>query len=195
MLKKLIIVFVYLILFVFLSPLGQGNLSFKIITPAYASLSQHSKPVSKTDSHHASPHPEKDHQDHETNTTHEETAEYLELTPETGIYSPLPWWIILIPLLGALTLFWSRNNYLQGLMVIFTSALTLVVSLLMYPLVIHGRLVGDSIKRGIYYSFPFLPSFQLNLTFKVDPAALILVIATGLIWLLTAIFSHQYLAM
>jgi len=194
MLKKLIIIFVYLTLFVFLFPLGQGNLSFKTIPPAYASLSPHSEPLSQNDSRHTSAHHGKKHRGHETNTTHEETAEYLELTPETGIYSPLPWWIILIPLLGALTLLWSKNNYLQGLMVIFTSALTLVISLLMYPLVIHGRLVDGLIRRGIYYSFPFLPSFQLNLTFKVDPAALILVIATGLIWLLTAIFSHEYLA-
>ncbi|MGA1874026.1 MAG: complex I subunit 5 family protein [bacterium] len=175
--------------------------SMKTTGEAYASPVFQKGPQPETTAH--APQREKLQHESATGTEHHSSEEAhahegerldAQLTAATANYSFLPWWIILIPLLGALTLFWLRNDYLQGLMVIFTSALTFVFSLLMYPLVIQGQKVGGVLKRGIYYSLPFLPTYKLNLTFKVDPAALTLVIFTGLVWLLVAIFSHDYLA-
>jgi formate hydrogenlyase subunit 3/multisubunit Na+/H+ antiporter MnhD subunit len=122
-----------------------------------------------------------------------EHGEEVRITPQTAAHSSLPIWIILTPLLGALMLLLLRDRQGQGAVVTMICGLTLVISWLMYPPVMCGQRMGAVVRQGIYYSLPFLPSSGLNLTFKVDPAALVLVIFTCLVWLLVSIFSQGYL--
>ena len=160
----------------------------------------------------ASPHGEASSHEHE----HGEEG-YQRITPQTAAHSSLPIWIILTPLLGALMLLLLRDRQGQGAVVTMICGLTLIISWLMYPLVMCGQRMGGkavsapiiggalslvqgsreslgaAVRQGIYYSLPFLPSFGINLTFKVDPAALVLVIFTCLVWLLVSIFSQGYL--
>ena len=142
---------------------------------------------------------------------HSSEVVYQKITPDTAHHSSLPIWLILTPLLGALMLlllriippcppfikggWWDCSIYRQGQGIIVTmiSGLTLVISWLMYPLVIYGQKIGETLRQGIYYSIPFLPSFGLDLTFRVDPAALVLVVFTCLVWFLVSIFSQGYL--
>lgn len=190
--RKLTIVILYHVIFLLAFQAGGWPLFGKIAQAQVSDVSHHDHPPILQASHSPDL---TDHQHHEAHSlNNHEGPLYAELTTETGLPSFLPWWVIIIPLLGALTLFGLQNTYLQGLMVIFSCAITLVVSLLMYPLVIYGQRMGDSLRKGIFYSLSFLPSFNLNITFKVDPAALTLVIFTALIWLLVAIFSHDYLS-
>ncbi|MEW6381841.1 MAG: complex I subunit 5 family protein [bacterium] len=116
------------------------------------------------------------------------------VAPETSIPSPLPLVVILIPLIGALMLLWLRDSQGQGIIVTLFSGLTLATSLLMYSPVIQGQRFAGALRQGIYYALPFLPSFSLNLTFRVDPAAFTLAVFTCLVWFLVAMFSQGYLA-
>ncbi|MEW5801980.1 MAG: proton-conducting transporter membrane subunit [bacterium] len=130
---------------------------------------------------------------HEESAVHHGEATSQQVTSKTAHHSSLPLWVVLIPILGALLLFLLHESNTQGIMVTMTCGLTLAISLLMYSLVACGQRTGGASLQGIYTCLPFLPSFGLNLTFRVDPAALVLLVFTCLVWLLVAIYSQGYL--
>lgn len=138
----------------------------------------------------------------EESAHHAASEAYRKVDPKASIFSPLPVVIILIPLLGALMLLWlcRKDRQGQGIIVTLSSGLALATSFLMYSPVIQGKWTAATFggaaayRQGIFYTIPFLPTFSLNLTFRVDPAALMLVILSCLVWFWVAIFSQGYLA-
>lgn len=130
---------------------------------------------------------------HEAN--HHENGEitYDEITPATSVRHILPILLILIPLFGGILLALLPNERLSGNLLILFSGIPFVLSFFLYDPVIKGFHKNGVFMKGIYLELPFMPQFGFNLTFKVDPICLTLIIFTGLIWFLTALYSRSYL--
>jgi len=115
------------------------------------------------------------------------------LTTEVSPVSKIPFWIVLSPLIGAfLTLLFGKNKNLRNLIGFGTTLFTFVLLLSLFKPVIQGIEINGHLYRGIYYSLPYFSFF--NITFKVDPAGLLIALISGLIWLLGTIFSFSSLS-
>ena len=122
-----------------------------------------------------------------------ENVHYDEISPGRGVRSFVPIWLILVPLLGGILLaFLSDEGKGSNLLILFTG-IPFLLSLLMYNPVIKGKLIDGVLTSGIYLEVPFLSQFGFNLTFKLDPISMTLVIFTCLIWFLTAVYSKSYM--
>ncbi|MGA1863614.1 MAG: complex I subunit 5 family protein, partial [bacterium] len=133
------------------------------------------------------------HEIHEA--SHHESGEisYDEITPSGSARNILPIILILVPLLGGILLAFLPDDRLGGYLLILFTGIPFILSFFLYGPVIKGIHKNGAFLKGIFLELPFLPQFGFNLTFKVDPVCLTLIIFTGLIWFLTAIYSKSYL--
>ncbi|MGA1843167.1 MAG: complex I subunit 5 family protein [bacterium] len=118
---------------------------------------------------------------------------YDEITPGGSVNSMIPIWLILVPLIGGILLAFLPKEQPGGNLLIALTGISFVVSLLLYNPVVKGIIKHGVLMKGIYSEIPFLPQFGFNLTFKVDPVSMSLVIFTCLIWCIVAVFSKSYL--
>lgn len=100
----------------------------------------------------------------------------------------LPIWATLLPIIGAIMLFFVEHRYSTKIRDAFTisiTAVTFITVLLMYkPLVDTGLL---------YISSPLLfPPFGIS--FRVDMLSFILAFITSLIWMLVTFYSVEYMS-
>ncbi|MBN2372601.1 NADH dehydrogenase [bacterium] len=122
-----------------------------------------------------------------------EDIPFDQITPEGSHRSSLPLWLIMIPLLGGIMLAFFTDDCLSSNLLVLLTGMTFAISVFLYQPVIKGIHLDGAFMKGVYFEFPFLPQFGINLTFKVDPVSMTLVIFTCLIWFLTSIFSKSYL--
>jgi formate hydrogenlyase subunit 3/multisubunit Na+/H+ antiporter MnhD subunit len=95
----------------------------------------------------------------------------------------LPFWIILIPFIGAVALlFRSDSDRDRNGIVIGASLLTFILLLVLYKPAMEG---------GAKYSLSYLPG--LALTFKVDLAGWLVALVTSFLWVLASIFGISYM--
>ncbi len=130
------------------------------------------------------------------------------LTVEISPYARIPLWIILTPLIGAgLLLLFGKNEIRRNSIAFLTTFLTFGLLLTLFKPVVQGIVINGHQYKGIFYSFyssglpagpgsllkslSYFPFF--NLTFKVDPAGLLIALISGLIWLLGTIYSFSSL--
>lgn len=91
----------------------------------------------------------------------------------------LPVWIIVIPFIGAIALLLrSDSDRYRNWIVVGTTIITFVLLLILYRPVIEG---------GVRYSFSYLPGLELS--FKVDPAGLLIALFTAFLWIVAHIFA------
>ncbi|HCJ67157.1 MAG TPA: proton-conducting membrane transporter, partial [Elusimicrobia bacterium] len=127
-------------------------------------------------------------QTHEVITLKKEVPSLL--TEEISPYAKLPFWIILIPLVSAgFILLVGKNEKLQKVILFLSTLFILLLLLSLFKPVVQGIIVNEHQYKGTFYSLPFFPFF--NLTFKVDPAGLLIALISGLIWFVGTLFSFS----
>lgn len=93
--------------------------------------------------------------------------------------SALPLWIILTPLIGAVSLFLRpKDDSYRNRVTIATGITAFILLLVIYKPVMEG---------GVRYSFSFLPGQAL--TFKVDPTGWLIALVTSFLWIIAHIFA------
>ncbi len=114
------------------------------------------------------------------------------LTPAVNVRALFPMLAILAPLLGALgILLGGRNPGLRKGFLVGGCGLSFIILLYMFYPVIRGVNIGGRFYQGLGAEFSFLPGFPM--TFKVDAAALVVALVTSFLWLVTAIYSMDYM--
>ncbi len=105
----------------------------------------------------------------------------------------LPLWVSLFPLLGAflIILIREKSALARNVVVVGTVLTTFYLLLLMYTPVVTGIEVMGKLYRGLYHELSFLPGF--NLTFRVDPAGLLVAAVTLFLWTTSSIYAISYM--
>jgi formate hydrogenlyase subunit 3/multisubunit Na+/H+ antiporter MnhD subunit len=96
----------------------------------------------------------------------------------------LPLLVIAVPLIGGLVelLGGRKSDNVRDIVVVYTTFITLILVLAMYPHALDGTLT---------YSLDKLLGF--GFTFKVDMLSLTLAMTTSILWLPVMIYSHKYM--
>jgi formate hydrogenlyase subunit 3/multisubunit Na+/H+ antiporter MnhD subunit len=114
------------------------------------------------------------------------------ITPAQSSRATLPLWIVIIPVLGALgAILLGERDKPRNILTVSTSILTFILLIFMYGPVVNGINIGGQLYKGISYQIPFLPGF--NLSFRVDPAGLLVAVITAFLWVLSSIYAISYM--
>ncbi len=133
--------------------------------------------------------------DHGAPAEHAGAGEYSahgEQVSSGKYHSSLVLWVILVPLFGAfLVLLVGNRDGLRNIVNVSTTVLTFFLLFMMYNPVINGINVGGTLLKGMSYQFNFMPGF--NMSFNVDPAALLVALVTAFLWVLSTIYAISYM--
>jgi len=169
-------------------------LALIILSPNHSEASlTHQQELSHSEVHEVTPQEKVSPKEKISPIPHRRVAEETTfLTAEVNPYAKLPLWIVLTPLIGAGLLFLvGKNEKQQNLIVFLTTFITFGLLLTLFKPVVQGIVVNGHEYKGIFYFLPYFSFF--NLTFKVDPAGLLIALVSGLIWLLGTVYSFSSL--